>query len=159
MATAIPLTRGMVALVDDEDLPLVSRMKWSATPRHSPGRTIWYAQTRVRGNGLVYLHRLLLPNVPRIDHKSTDGLDCRRENLRPATQGQNCANQRKQSQPTSSRWKGVCWHKGGQKWMAYVNRSGRREYLGLFTEEVGAAQAYNDAALRLWGEYARLNEV
>jgi hypothetical protein len=103
------------------------------------------------------MHKLLIPGVSRIDHRNRDGLDNRRENLRPATQSQNMANSR--SRPGSSLFKGVSWIRRDRRWYASIMFNYRSISLGNYVSEIEAAKAYNAAAIRLFGEYARLNEI
>ena len=43
--------------------------------------------------------------------------------------------------------------------MANIKKDGEQFYLGMFDDEIAAANAYNDSAKKLWGEYAVLNDV
>ena len=104
------------------------------------------------------MHRQLLPHIRRIDHVNGDGLDNRRANLRPATAGQNQANRSRNTNGTS-RFKGVAWFQKSQKWMAKITHNYKQIYLGCYHTEKEAAIAYNVAALELFGEYARLNNI
>lgn len=54
-------------------------------------------------------------------------------------------------------YRGVSWHRQGQKWQCHIGINGERVYLGLFDDEVDAAHAYDEAALEHFGEYAALN--
>jgi len=90
-----------------------------------------------------------------IDHRNGDGLDNRRDNLRPATHSQNCFNRRKTKSKTSSRFVGVHFHEN--RWRAYIKYSGKRIWLGRFINEIDAARAYDRAAIKYHGEFARLN--
>ncbi len=151
----IHLTRGYVATVDDEDAHL-SVFRWRA--QVAP-RTV-YAKRHVRLSdgrwSTQYLHRAVLPGVPRVDHRDGNGLNCRRSNLRPADRRQNGANARI-ALSNSSGFKGVNWHRRGRKWQARIEAGGRQVYLGLFASPEEAARAYDDAARRLQGEYAAVN--
>jgi hypothetical protein len=159
---------GRVALVDDEDYELVMQRRWwvleSRRPSGSMAGPYAYFGTgssRRRDRVFTFMHRLILPGVPEIDHKDGDGLNNQRSNLRPATRTQNNANGPKRrthaGRPTSSRFKGVSWNKHGRKWTAQIKDGDRMHYLGIFAEEIDAALAYDRAARDVFGEFARLN--
>ena len=93
-----------------------------------------------------------------IDHINNVRNDNRIVNLREATHAQNQANQKIQVGGTSQ-YKGVCWHKKHKKWQARVMVNYKRIYLGYYDNEKEAALAYNKAALELFGEYAKINEI
>jgi len=155
----IPLTRGMVALVDDEDVPLLAGYKWHATWSDK-----WYARAMLpREEGrkkTVFMHRLLMPGVRQVDHKNGDGLDNRRSNLRPATSSQNGGNRAKLSKVTTSAYKGVSIAaRLRPTWQAAIKFGDRSKHLGYFPTEAAAAFAYNEAARAQWGEYAKLNVI
>ena len=59
---------------------------------------------------------------------------------------------------TSSRFKGVYWHKIRRKWYAKIDIDNKRIYLGSYEDELDAASAYNTKAVELFGEYANLNK-
>lgn len=154
----IPLSRGLFAIVDEADAQAVSSHIWSAMKR-SVG---FYAQTSSRtdkGRRPITLHRFLwnrwgLPETPEIDHENNDGLDCRRENLRAATRAQNAHNMRKPVTNTSGR-KGVSWDPVNRKWKARIRVNNKLVDLGRHDDLDAAATAYQDAAARLHGEFAR----
>jgi len=104
------------------------------------------------------MHRLILnpPAGITIDHINGNGLDNRRENLRLAGRGQNQCNRGKQSNNTSG-FKGVTWHKNLNKWEAGISISGKRYHVGFYKTPEAAARAYDDAAKKYHGEFARLN--
>src|SRR5258708_6216370 len=111
----ITLTKGFIALVDDEDYDRVSAFKWMANPMRSKNLVRVYAYRkgrRVYENGVavsrpsISMHRFILGcDNPRIDHQDGDGQNNQRCNLRPCTNSQNLANQKKTR--GASRWKGV----------------------------------------------------
>jgi len=159
----IQLTRGMVALVDDADLPLVSGYAWYPLLRSDGAGKGFYASGVAAGSGKsgrkwLLMHHLVLPATGQVDHRDGDGLNNRRENLRPCTSSQNAANARKQMVATS-RFKGVFLDRSRGRWAAAITHRTRSRKLGRFVNEVDAAKAYNAAALELFGEFARLNVI
>lgn len=164
---AIPLTKGQVALVDDEDYERVSRLRWSADEaRSKSGRIYWCASARLHGTRRkVKLHRFILdaPAGVDVDHINHNALDCRRENMRLATRQQNAANARKTIRRTTSTYKGVYWrhdpkYRSGGRWIAQI-RTGNVYIRRLFKTEVAAAAAYNEMARHHYGAFACLNEA
>ena len=152
----IPMTQGLVALVDEADAQRVSLHSWyPLRSSRSKYRTI-YARAWISGK-TVLLHRLIL-NEPdsRIDHINGDGLDCRRSNMRPATNSQNLRN-RGPNRGNTSGYKGVCWQQAEQKFAARIWVDGKIIHLGYFTDPIDAAHVYDGAACRLHGEFAWLN--
>lgn len=152
----IPLSRGMVALVDDADVALVSGRKWHAVPSRT---TVYAAHTTYPPpRRIESMHRVILglgPRHPEVDHINGNGLDNRRANLRQAEHRQNMGNMRPRS-GGSSRYKGVCQKPNG-RWQAYITVDGKRRHLGYYADETAAAVAYDQAARAAFGEFARTN--
>ncbi len=158
----IPLSQGKVAIVGPKDYAYLIQWKWCYYNHHSNGG---YAIRTDYTNGkrTVYMHRVILErkgfkNFANTDHRNRDKLDNQRKNLRPATVKQNQCNRDMQSNNTSG-YKGVYWHKRDRNWQAYIQVNGKRIYLGYYDNLKEAAQAYNKAALKYHGEFARLNKV
>lgn len=156
----IPLTQGYHALVDDADHESLSQFKWSASRSR---RDLFYAKGQDRNQKRVYMHRVILGlqrgDKRQVDHIDNNGLNNQQENLRICTYSQNQANSRKLFKNTSSQYKGVCWQKKDQKWCARIRVNRKRIYLGEFQLEAEAASAYNNAAIKYYGEFAKLNEL
>lgn len=149
----VVLYGGEVALIDDEDLAVLSGYRWAA---HRKGHFGIYAEAYCRGSKpqrYISMHRLIMGE--RVDHINGNGLDNRRQNLRPATIAENSRNKRKQTKAATSRFKGVSRDK--KTWRAEIELNGRRSRLGWFASEEEAADAYDRAAKRLHGEFARTN--
>ena len=142
-------------LFDDIDADIVGQHVWHVRPQ---GSGIYYAGTNIAtasGRKIKLMHILLMGRAG-VDHINHNGLDNRRENLRLANQSLNNGNQRPRS-GGSSKFKGVCWHKRGQKWQATIAFNSKRRGLGLFESEIDAAKAYDRAAREQWGEFALTN--
>ena len=151
----IPLTRGKVAIVDDEDYEELSIVKWHYNH--------WgYAMRNVTPGGKkrtkIQMHIAILGKIEgfEIDHKDGNGLNNRRENLRHVTHTQNTQNKAPYKK-TSSRYKGVSWNKWANKWVSTIVIDGKYYYLGYYKSERDAAWVYNVWAESFFGEYTRLN--
>lgn len=113
---------------------------------------------------LYYAHRLtflyMTGRFPKdhIDHINQKKNDNRWVNLRECTPSQNQANVGLPRNNTSG-FKGVCWHKGSNKWMARIIIKRKSLHLGIFKSKGDAARAYNAKALELFGGFAQLNKV
>lgn len=161
----IPLTQGYVALVDDDDYPLVSSCKWYAMiDRHALNTKLIYVRTWIPNPGgnprgrVISLHRLLMnvldqPSI-KVDHRNGNGLDNRRVNLRLASAEGNSRNRR--HIPNKSGYKGVVRH-GPDTYEARIRANHDRLYLGCYRTARDAALAYDDAARKYHGEFACLN--
>jgi len=91
-----------------------------------------------------------------VDHADRDKKNNRRNNLRPCTLSQNQSN-KLVHRNNKSGYKGVSLHSQSDKWRAIINHNKKKISLGLFFSKEEAAKAYDEAARRLQGEFARLN--
>lgn len=154
----IQLTKGKVALVDDEDYDYLNQWKWFCrTPKNNN-----YA---VRGvfNGknmsIIHMHRIIMNITDSnmvVDHIDHDGLNNQKCNLRIASKKQNQAN-RRSSKKSKSKYLGVYWNKNINKWYAQLGNNKKKTYLGSFNSEEDAAKAYDKAAQNEYKEFANLN--
>lgn len=153
----IPLTQGLVAVVDDDVFSSLNEYKWYAKRN---GRT-FYAYRSIRtphGRTSFTMHQQIMdsPKGVQVDHIDHNGLNNTRSNLRLCTKQQNVANTTLRSTNRSG-FKGVSFHRQLGKWRAVFHLNGKQIYLGAFPTPEEAARAYDAAAVREWGEFAYPN--
>lgn len=56
-----------------------------------------------------------------------------------------------------SKYNGVTWHRKDNAWRAQIRHDGRQITIGNFRDEIAAARAFDEYALKARGEFARLN--
>lgn len=158
----IPLTQGYHAIVDASDYDWISQYTWHMAPGN---RGYKYAATNIKIEGkhryrIRKMHSIIMdtPKGMSVDHINGNGLDNRRTNLRVCTHKQNCQSKIKRKIGASS-YKGVTWDKEQNKWRVKIGIDYKRIDLGRFDSEKDAAKAYNEAAIKHFGEFAYLNEI
>lgn len=154
----IPLTQGKFAIVDEEDYSFLMQWKWCYSKAGKCG-TYGYA-TRRLNKSKIKMHRVIL-NTPQgmdVDHINHNELDNRRCNLRNCTRKENSHNRKSHVNNTSG-YKGVSWNKKNKKWRADIGIENKKVYLSLFQNKIEAAEAYNKAAIKIFGEFALLNKI
>ena len=104
---------------------------------------------------LIWLYHYGVWPKNKIDHRDQVKVNNRIENLREATASQNQFN--KNYGRGTSKYKGVCWNKRLNKWVAAHKYDKKTTHLGVYDTEIEAAKAYDDAVRDLHGEYAVLN--
>lgn len=157
------LTKGKIAVVDDEDYAYLMQYKWSAV-RGKQGN--FYASRGItRGRNYVYTHRIILmhrevmdcPDDMQVDHIDGNGLNNQKSNLRIWSNLQNCWNGRRRSRIFpfkglyNKRWSTGC------SIIAYIQVKDKRLRLGSFQTPEEGARAYDIAAMKFFGEYAKTN--
>lgn len=151
--------RGICAIVDRDDVPLVLASTWS--PQKGRQSTFYAQATGGRDRSHVgkLMHRVILgvtdPQM-QVDHINHDGLDNRRCNLRLATNQQNQFN-RRPNLNASSPYRGVSRVGTDDKWEVEIIVDGERTYLGSYYVEELAARVYDVAAVARFGEFANTN--
>lgn len=150
----IPLSKGYVAIVDDEDYERVSKYKWCAVKT----KNFVYAVRSYERHKLIYMHRFILniSDNKDTDHRDGDGLNNRRLNIRASTRSQNNCNRRKPRSNTSG-YKGVSWNKKADKWKVTIGLHKQSIHLGMFANLKDASQAYIKVAKKYHGEFARIS--
>jgi hypothetical protein len=157
----IALTEGKFTLVDEDVYYRLNNYGWCAKTCFGHTYAIRFVDTPKRGSVMVSLHREIM-NAPKgllVDHKDRNTLDNRRENLRLATYAQNSCNcdSSIDKTKTSSRYIGVHLRKKSGKWVATIRINREKTWLGSYDNEIDAAKAYDTAARKHHGEFARLN--
>lgn len=146
----LPLGGSRYALVDDELFDKLALYQWGVDRE---GYAVRYDNGKA-----IYLHRVICktPAGLETDHINGNRLDNRQENLRICTASENQQNKRAVGAGASG-YKGVdyCWQAG--KWRARIRVNGKRLHLGYFLTARAAAEAYDAAALRYFGEFAKIN--
>jgi hypothetical protein len=160
MAKEIKLTQGKVAIVDDEDFEYLNQWKWYANNlcgKFYAVRNNWENKKFI---SQLLMHRHIMNPTKGlvVDHCNGDTLNNTKSNLRVCTYSQNRMNSVKTIYNKSG-YKGVCWHKTGNKWVSKIEINKTVHYLGLFSDLKEAAKAYNDAAIKFYGEFAKLNII
>lgn len=160
MARQIPLSgkrgAGLFAIVDDEDYERLSGYRWCVA--YVKGRRA-YANRGFRIGGRfqkIQMHREVLGYLGplQVDHINGDPLDNRKANLRLVTHDENTRNAFV-TRRSATGFKGVFPRKG--RFAAAIEAGNQRHRLGSFPSPEAAARAYDEAARRLHGPFARLN--
>lgn len=165
----IKLTKNMFALIDKKDFEKVSKRKWFTQKSIHTSYAASDQRNKDGSRNYTYMHRFILnvldTNVV-VDHIDGNGLNNSRKNLRICSKLNNSQNSRKRAN-SSSKFKGVRIHKSTYKnsiymgWRAVIKVNKKYVSLGLFPYneegEVLAASAYDEAAKKYFGEFAKTN--
>jgi len=156
MARKIKLTRGKLALIDNEDFEYLNQWKW-----HWDGE---YAARTIKFNGITHkitMHRLILNNIPKgkeSDHINRDKLDNRRNNLRIVSNAENQMNKNLQKNNRSG-VRGICWYGKYDKWQTRIGFGGKKMFLGYFSNIKDAIEIYNTTSKKLYGKFTYINQM
>ena len=153
----VPLV--LIVLIDDEDYENIVSHSWFVYP----SRRNFYAARQIKLNGKkvkVQMHREILGltfgDGKIVDHINRNGLDNRKSNLRIASHSLNRYNSSMRIDNVSG-YRGVFWHKKSKRWRATICIEYNQIYLGQYIDKTAAAEAYDQAAIKFYGDKAVLN--
>jgi hypothetical protein len=156
----IALTRGLSAIVDEDDFEDLSRFMWQAVPYGTNVYASRHAKNAEGRNSTILMHRHLLglePGDRCVDHVDGNGLNNKRENLRIVSKKENAWNRTRKAPGGSSRIKGVS--RDGLRWRARITKEGKTITLGTFDTEESAGAAYEKAARDMFSVFASSAEA
>jgi hypothetical protein len=146
----IKLTRGYVAIVDDEDYERINSYNWFANVTTFPNGRVRVRAARMRNRQMIYMHHEVLGILPssldgdHVDHEDGDSLNNRKKNLTVKTPMQNSHNTKRHKER-----KGYCFNKRVHRWYCYIDEPGKpRKNIGYAATESEAkakVEAYRDA--------------
>lgn len=155
----ICLTRGQVALVDDDWFKYLSQWKWYAKRDNKNGRFYAYRNSRVGEfpkRRSIQMHRVItkFPKPRQVDHQDGNGCNNQRNNLRIASFSQNQWNA-KIRKDNSTGFKGVSRRKrrAGYTYSAFIQVKNKRINLGYFKTPQEASHARLLAAEKHHGKF------
>ena len=154
----VALDKGLFARIDVDDIPLIEDKNWHAVKDPKSGRV--YPATHLLADGVdesVSMRTMVLRAKPTISYAlSGNNLDCRKANLRDVSKAQSSWRNGKRSDNKTGHT-GVFWSKEKQRFIAKMITNGVEQYIGSFRTVEEAAEAVNQAEVRLRGEFARRN--
>lgn len=154
----IELSGGLLAIVDDQDFERVSKYHWCADRQRHTTYALGFDHIDGKRKRIM-MHRFIIgpPAGTKVDHLDGNGLNNIRDNLRLASNSQNCWNSVKPRSGVTSKYKGVSRSRGG--YQVAIKFKGTKYHLGRFRNEDEAGLAYNIKAKELFGEFAKLNDL
>jgi len=134
-------------LIDDEDYENLSKLSWRL---NAYGYVTAYKNYKT-----VFMHREIVdcPSGMQVDHINGNKLDNRKSNLRIVTQQQNLMNKGVYKNNKTG-FKGVCKDFGKYK---ATKKDNKKIHIGVYKTPEEAAKAYDKAAIKLFGEFAKTN--
>lgn len=175
----LEVSGGIFTIVDKDIYAELRKYQWSLHKKPCGYVHVYRYEKRTDGiypspyRRIRLTHQIMGSPPPKMgwDHINGNTLDNRRKNLRLSTQRQNLQNARvrrikdRPLKPKTSKYKGVskAYTHGKDSltkpWRARIRIDGKLFALGWFSNEEDAALAYNESALKNFGEFASLNEI
>lgn len=148
----------MIGITSNGDVFYFNKMDYPIIKEHSWHISNGYVATH-KDKTTLRLHRLIMDAKEGavIDHIDGNPLNNIRHNLRECTQHQNSMNSRKRKIDATSVFKGASWDTSRLKWKSYININMKQVFIGRYKTELEAAEAYNQMAKVLHGDFASFN--
>ena len=143
----IYMHNGSFAIIDADDIHLISAYKWHIS------KSKGYCSTNAKGKYIELQNLILKENSGYlVDHINRDPLDCTRNNLRYATKALNSINSKISSRNVSG-YRGVGAYKDRpNKWLASIRVSNKQIFLGRYDTLEEAIEARKAAEIKYFGE-------
>lgn len=157
--------KGYFITIDTSDYLLISKYTWRPNKIKDQPWLIYF-RTYTEGSHTtrkeILMHRLIMGCTYKdginIDHIDGNTLNNSKSNLRRCSISQNVANARK-APNKSSPYKGVTLDAKSGKWKVTITCKGRSYHLGYYINILDAAKTYNEKAIELFGEFAKINTI
>lgn len=140
--------------VDNEDYTRAKDIAWHVCVRDNGSTKTINAKI---DNKTISIANFIMNDYDHMfDHIDGNPLNNQKLNLRICLHHQNQWNKGPQ---LGRQFKGASYNKRRNAWEAYIMVLYKKIHLGFHKTEIEAAKAYNKAAIRHYGEFARLNEI
>lgn len=139
-------------MLDDEDFDYINQFTWCIIKQGNNKKRAYNYKLK------NYMHRIIMkcPKGYSVDHIDGNPLNNQKLNLRICLLKDNSKNSSKHKN-TTSKYKGVHFENYTKKWKACIKVNYKTINLGRFSNELEAAKAYDNAAIKYFGEFAGLN--
>jgi hypothetical protein len=125
----------------------------------------WYAvrwERSKRGSKriLILMHRQILGltpgRIPLVDHRNGNSLDNCRSNIRTCNYSQNLSNAYRNGSNAGAKGIYFDFFVISKPWKVTINTDNRQIHIGRFSSLEAAKDAYNEAAIKYHGEFAKI---
>lgn len=157
----VPVSPNLQAKVDSEDYERVMRHKWRAISRTTKRLKVVTTISTKNGPRHLTLGKFLMDPKKGMfvfPRRYQNGLDFRKSNLIVCTKKElQRALPKKKGEDSSSKYKGVSYMTKDKRWRARIRVDGEIYSLGVFRTELAAAEAYNKASEKFFGDLGYKN--
>lgn len=162
----IKLNQSYETLIDNKYYSILNKYKWfiGIDSKQNINSGVRRSISKNNKKHTIYIHRIIMEleghNIRNkvIDHIDGNPLNNQINNLRLATRHENNMNL-KLRKNSKTGYKGVIYISKSKKWRARISFNYKTIHLGCFSNKIDAIKAYNIAAMKYFGEFARLNII